>query len=44
MPYTVVLSKFGEAINYSPPYIEDASMTEAVSYKQTIDPKTGMVG
>jgi hypothetical protein len=43
MPYTVVLSKLGEAFNFSPPYIEDAAMTERVSFKRSID-DTGKVG
>lgn len=43
MPYTVVLSKLGEAFNFSPPYIEDAAMTERVSFKKALD-DDGQVG
>jgi hypothetical protein len=37
MPYTVVLSKLGEAVNFAPPYIEDAVMTDRVSFKREVD-------
>jgi hypothetical protein len=35
-PYTVVLSKLGEAVNFAPPYIEDAVMTDRVSFKREV--------
>jgi hypothetical protein len=34
-------SQLGEAINYSPPYIEDAAMTKPVGFKRDVDKETG---
>jgi len=33
----VVLSKMGEALNYSPLYIEDRVMTENVTFRREVD-------
>jgi len=39
----VVLSKLGEALNYSPLYVEDDVMSENVSFKGETNEKTGKV-